>query len=105
MTSLADNLRDNLLDRLDAAYPSFNGLWRAEVDPVGGIVQVTNLLLSGRWGFIMKINSIDSEGRKVVLAGGELLERYRVSRAKMVDLSDVVAMPLDRRGELMVDKG
>ena len=103
--SLADNLRDSLLDRLDTAYPSFNGLWRVAVDPVGGIVQVRNLLLAGRWGFIMKIANIDSEGRKVVMAGGELLERYRVSRAKVVDLNEVAAMPRDRRGELMADKG
>lgn len=104
MTGLAENLRDSLLDRLDMAYPSFNGFWRVAVDPVGGIVQVTNLLLSGRWGFVLKIASIDPEGRKVVASAGELLERYRVSRAKVVDLSDVAAMPRDRRGELMVDK-
>ena len=105
MTGLADNLRDNLLDRLDMAYPSFNGLWRVAVDPVGGIVQVTNLMLTGRWGFILKIASIDPEGRKVVMAAGELLERYRVSRARVVDLNDIAAMPRDRRGELIADRG
>ena len=104
MTGLAENLRDSLLDRLDVAYPSFNGYWRVAVDAVGGIVQVTNLMLSGRWGFILKIASIDPEGRKVVTAAGELLERYRVSRAKIIDLNDLAAIPRDRRGELMVDK-
>ena len=104
MTGLAENLRDSLLDRLDVAYPSFNGYWRVAVDPVGGIVQVTNLLLSGRWGFILKIASIDPEGRKVVASAGELLERYRVSRAKRVDLGEVVARQRNRLGELAVDK-
>jgi len=104
MSGLADNLRDSLLDRLDVAYPSLNGYWRVAVDPTGGIVQVTNLMLSGRYGFIMKINTIDPEGRKVVMNAGELLERYCVSRDRKIDLYSIAALPRDRRGEIVVDK-
>lgn len=102
---LAENLQNNLLDRLDTAYPSFNGWWRVAVDDVGGIVQVTNLLLSGRWGFVMKITSIDPEGRSVVRNAGELLERYNVSRAMKVDLNSIMYLPRNHRGDFEVARG
>jgi len=105
MSGLADNLQNSLLDRLDRAYPSFNGAWRVHVDDVGGIVQVTNIMLSNRWGFLMHITNIDPEGRNVVRNAGELLERYNVSRAMKVDLDTIFNMPRNRRGDLSAFHG
>jgi hypothetical protein len=96
--------RDNLLDALDRAYPAFNGYWRADVDPIGGVVQITNMLLSGKWGFLMHLNKIDPEGKKVVRNAGELLERFRVSRNPNADIYSILGMERDKRGELLVDK-
>jgi hypothetical protein len=96
--------RDNLLDALDRAYPAFNGYWRADVDPIGGVVQITNMLLSGKWGFLMHLNKIDPEGKKVVRNAGELLERFRVSRNPNADIFSILGMERDKRGELLVDK-
>lgn len=96
--------RDNLLDALDRAYPAFNGHWRIDIDVLGGIIHVTNRLLSGKWGFIMHINKVDVEGKKVVRYAGELLERFRVSRNPNLDIYSILGMQRDQRGDLLVDK-
>lgn len=99
-------LARNLIARLEQFYPTFKGAWRVAVNEQGGIIEVTNMLLSGRWGFLMHINKIDPEGRKVVRAGGELLERYRISRAKNHGLvvDDVYQLKRDFRGEPIADR-
>ena len=99
-----DLIKDNMLDALDRAYPAFNGYWRIDVDPIGGVAQVTNQLLSGKWGFMMHLNKIDIEGRKIVRNAGELLERFRVSRNPNLDIYSILAMERDQRGNLLVDK-
>ena len=96
--------RDHLLDSLDRAYPAFNGYWRIDIDPVGGVAQVTNKLLSGKWEFVMHLNKIDPDGKKIVKNAGELLERFRVSRNPNLDIYSILGMTRDQRGELLVDK-
>ena len=97
-------MRDNLLDALDRSYPAFNGHWRIEIDPFGGVIHVTNRLLSGKWGFVMHLNKVDAEGKKIVRNAGELLERFRVSRNPNADIFSILGMERDKRGELLVDK-
>lgn len=63
---------------LHVAYPGY--VWRVTV--LQGVVTVHNAMLSGQWGFLLKIASLDPEGKVVVRAGGELLERYNLTRAK-----------------------
>lgn len=104
MTVDASTLRDNLLDALDRAYPAFNGHWRIEIDPIGGVAYTTNRLLSGKWGFVMHLNKIDVEGKKIVMNAGELLERFRVSRNPNADIYSILGMERDMRGDLLVDK-
>lgn len=104
ITTVDTTLRDNLLDALDRAYPAFNGFWRIETSPEGSIIQVTNRLLSGKWGFIMHVTKIDPEGKKVVMNAGELLERFRISRNPNMDIYSILGMERDKKGELLVDK-
>jgi hypothetical protein len=95
----------NLIARLEQSYPAFVGAWRVTINEPGGVIQVTNLLLSGRMGFLMKIAGIDLEGRKVVRAAGELLERYRIARSGAVSMlrGQVFEQQRDFRGELRPD--
>lgn len=97
----------NLIARLEQAYPAFVGAWRVIINEQGGIIEVTNLMLSGRMGFVMHIKSIDPEGRKVVRAGGELLERYRIARSggRVAALEQVFGQARNFRGDLIADHG
>lgn len=105
LSGYAHTIARNIIGRLEEHYPAFTGYWRVSVNEMGGTIEVTNLLLSGRWGFLMHIAKIDAEGRKVVRAAGELLERYRISRARTTDVNmeNLIILPRDARGELVVD--
>ncbi len=104
ISGCADTLARNLIATLELHYPSFTGFWRVTVNESGGFVEVTNMMLSGRYGFLMHIAKIDAEGRKVVRAAGELLERYRLSRSKIVTFDKVFSLPVDFRGEPVFDR-
>ena len=86
---------------LHVAYPGH--VWRVEVQQ--GIVTVHNLLLSGQWGFRLLITDIDRMGKVVVRAGGELLERYNLSRAKRKNhvIGELSEMKRDFKGEVIHD--
>lgn len=101
ISGASETLASNMLAALELHYPTFGGLWRVSVDEIGGTVTVTNMALSGRWGFMMHTSKVDPEMRKVVRAGGELLERFRVSRAKIVRPESILALPRNYRGDFI----
>jgi hypothetical protein len=103
LSATTDTMARNLIARLNAAYPAFDGFWRVTVNEKGGVVEVTNLRLPGGWGFLMHTAKIDSEGRKVVRAAGELLERYRISRDSRNAISSLRNAKRDFRGNLVAD--
>ena len=69
-----------IAETLNRHYPGH--LWGVTASHETGIATVLNLRLSGRWGFIVKLSEIlhDPSMKKVIRAGGEILERYKVSR-------------------------
>ena len=84
-------LAHNMLAALNKAYgEDWMQGWKVAIDTHGGIVQVRNLLLSGKMGFQMKITQVDPEMRNVVRYAGELFERYSVSRSKRADVREAV---------------
>lgn len=72
-------LAKNVADTLNKHYPGH--LWAVRIE--NSVVHVFNLALSGRWGFVLHKAKIDPEMKVVMRAGGEILERYRVSRGRM----------------------
>ena len=99
------SLYNNLMGSLNKHYPKFIGAWHLSIDIDGGIVQITNMALSGKMGFVMKITDIDPEGRKVMRHAGELLERYGITRKKAFDLKESIAL-INRNpiGEAKLDR-
>ena len=55
-------------------------MWAVNVDSDTGMVQVRNFSLSGLWGFNLHMKKVqeDVEGKLIINAGGEILERFRV---------------------------
>lgn len=102
------NLHDILTARtmaeaLHAAYPGH--FWAVSCDGKTGMADVRNLALSGNWGFRIKLSGIYSASqfkKDVVKAGGEILERFSLSRGRLNDdqLSD---RPTDFAGRLTAD--
>jgi hypothetical protein len=90
-------LAKRISETLIKHYPGF--LWGVNVNPDGGIVTVQNLSLTGRWGFILKLKELDTDPglKKVMRAGGEILERFRLRRAR-AEQEAILALPRDNFG-------
>lgn len=87
---------------LEQHYPGH--LWAVNVDVRGGMATVQNLNLSGRWGFYVRMVDFinDPFMRKIVHSGGEILERYRVSRGQMRP-DEIENVPQNFYGERLHD--
>jgi hypothetical protein len=100
--ALAKQVAEGLLKH----YPGY--LWAVNVRD--GVISVKNLNLSGTWGFIIKLGTVFSYTdleKRVRTAGGEILERYRVSRERMSAEranDKLVVMPTNFAGQMPFDK-
>jgi hypothetical protein len=88
----------NMAELLHRHYPLH--LWAVTVQGDQGIATVRNLSLSGQWGFVIKLGDIFSAtdmDKKVLMAGGEVLERYKVKRGR-ADPEELRYLPTDFAG-------
>ena len=89
-----------MADLLHQHYPGH--LWAVSCDGAGsGFADVRNLSLSGTWGFRVKLRELFSASdfrRRIVMAGGEILERYNLSRGKLRQ-EELAAIPLTFNGD------
>ncbi len=76
---------------LQKHYPGW--FWYVEIPPNSGVLIVRNMdtNLVKPWGFVIHLKDIHSDPtfKKVIWAGGELLERYNLARGR-VQAEDVV---------------
>lgn len=73
-----------IAEALEQAYPGH--LWAVNVQGDQGIATIHNMMLSGRWGYIMHLDKRYSASETIAVAkrgAGEILERYNVSRGRM----------------------
>ena len=94
-----------MAEALHQAYPGH--LWAVSCSGETGMADVRNLMLSGSWGFRLKLKDIYSGSafkKDVIKAGGELLERYRVARGRF-NAENMASMPVDFAGRLKADHG
>ena len=75
------SLAKNIAEKLEDKYPG----WFWAVHVMDGIVGVKSMRLSGNWGFVLHADKIDNDYKMVVMAGGEILERFRQNRGKFND--------------------
>ncbi|MDD5375287.1 hypothetical protein [Acidithiobacillus sp.] len=112
MKLVTDDPRGNLNDILTAramaeslhtAYPGH--FWAVSCDGRTGFADVRNLALSGNWGFRIKLGRIYSASqfkKDVLKAGGEILERYHLSRGKASD-AEIGDLKMDFAGRVLGD--
>ena len=77
-------LAKQIAEGLEAAYPGH--LWAVNVQGDQGIATIHNMMLSGRWGYIMHLDKRYSASETIKAAkmgAGEILERYNVARGRM----------------------
>ena len=93
----------NMADLLNRQYP--NHLWAVTCQGDQGIATVRNLRLSGHLGYIIKLADLyqDPSMKAVLRAGGEILERYRLSRGKFNE-DQYTNLPMTRSGLFIAEK-
>lgn len=91
-------LAKNISEKLEEKYPGW--LWAVNVQD--GVVTVKSMRLSGNWGFVLHSDKIDNDYKMVVMAGGEILERFKQARSKFNETKyhDLV---MDQKGRLNGD--
>ena len=69
-------------DLLNSHYPGY--LWAVNVNstPTGGVLIIKNFTLSYRYGWTLHITKLDNKLKKVIMAGGDFLERARMNRGR-----------------------
>jgi hypothetical protein len=88
----------NMADLLHKHFPGH--LWGVQCRGDQGVAMVWNLSLSGQWGFVIKLGDVFSAtdmDKKVLMAGGEVLERYKVKRGR-ADPEELRYLPTDFAG-------
>ena len=83
-------LHNNLIKALHKAYPTFKDTWLIRVDTRGGIVQVYNRAFSGQMGFVIHIEKIDPEMKRVREMAGELFERYNIATSRGLSIKQAM---------------
>lgn len=69
-----------MADTLERHYRGW--LWAVQPDERGGVINVFSLRLSGKWGYRVHTRNAQVDARKwALIAGGEILERFRQRRA------------------------
>lgn len=94
----------NMAETLHRHYPG--NQWAVTCEGSKGIATIRNLLLSGRYGVILKLPAIysgSSFDKEVMKAGGEILERYRMSRGR-VDAAQYANLQTDFAGNFTFEK-
>ncbi|MDD2989812.1 MAG: hypothetical protein PHI64_12720 [Zoogloea sp.] len=97
-------LAKEMAEALHQAYPKH--LWAVTAEGEKGICTIRNLALSGQWGYVLhipKIYSMSSFKQKVLRAGGEILERYRLTRG-VASEDQLADLRLDHAGNVLGDK-
>lgn len=92
-----------LAEALHEAYPGH--LWAVTCEGEKGIATVRNLALAGSYGFVLHLANFYSGSelkRAAIMAGGEVLERYKVSRGRAC-ADEIASLPTDFAGRILGD--
>jgi hypothetical protein len=90
----------DVADALNRAYPGH--LWAVNCQGEQGVLTIHNLMLSGQWGFTLLLDKSYSASelhKRAIMAGGEVLERYKVSRGR-INNDQLADLPMDFAGRV-----
>lgn len=104
LSSLDFAMSKQIAEKLHEHYPGH--MWGVNVSHRTGLIEIRNMYLSGQWAYVLKLGSVYSASAleaDAVRAGGEILERFRLSRAQF-QAEQYAAAPTDFAGRLLFDK-
>lgn len=96
-------LAKDMADTLNAHYPGH--LWGVGVDGSKGVAHIRNFGLSAQHGYTLRLVdnfSASDYKQRVLMAGGEILERYNMRRGALTP-EDLSMLPTDFAGRIIGD--
>lgn len=93
-----------IAEALHAHYPGH--LWAITCEGRTGLITIRDLYLSGQYGYVLKIGdvfSISDLVKRSILAGGEILERFKLARGRF-DEAAYHQLPTNFAGQLEFDR-
>ena len=96
-------LAQQIADALEQAYPGH--LWAVNVQGEQGVATIHNMMLSGRWGYVMHLDkrySASDTVRAAKMGAGEILERYNVARGR-INYDSMTDLKQDFAGRVIGD--
>ena len=103
VAALDFNTAKDMAEALHEAYPDH--AWAVTCEGRTGLATVRNMSLAGNWGFVLHLKTLSSASdwkKKVIMAGGELLERFRLRRGA-ANQDALAALPINRFGNVIGD--
>lgn len=69
----------NIAETLHKHYPGH--MWAVNI--YQNVVYIYNLALSGDHAYVIHQDKMDNDGKMIIKAGGEILERYNLNRSRI----------------------
>lgn len=85
----------NIMIRLGRTYPGYD--WLVSADDKTGLIDIYLPEMGGNTAYTLHIKKLDKNLKKVINAGGEILERYGLSRVK-AKVDDLAILERDYQG-------
>jgi len=103
VAALDFNMAKDMAETLYEAYPDH--AWAVTCEGKKGIATVRNMSLAGNWGFVLHLKTLSSASdwkKRIVMAGGELLERFRLRRGA-ANQDAIAGLEMNRFGRVIGD--
>jgi|APSaa5957512576_1039674.scaffolds.fasta_scaffold32457_1 hypothetical protein len=107
LDGLNQNLAKDVMAALIKHYPAYEQGWTVIVNQRGGVINILNALISNRMGYtVLTVDLIsDPSMRSVIMGAGEYLERYRLSREKVINVENSLSdVKRDWKHEMVADR-
>ena len=94
----ASEICRGISEAISAIYPGY--VWMAMIR--GDLLSIVNMSITKKCGFSVPLSAVDPEGKLLMRAGGELLERHKIKRHGGRDLTGMQELKRDIRGNAVI---
>ena len=101
VTAGEQTMAKNISEELMKHYPDH--AWGVFVDAQTGMAKIFNLAVSDQWGFYVRMVDIKSDYSNIASYGGEILERYKLTRGRLKE-DEFMNLAVDLRGDAIHDE-
>jgi hypothetical protein len=96
----SQNWARRIAECLERKYPGY--MWAVHADARNNIAYIKSMAISGEYGYNLHLDKIDAHNKRIIHAGGEILERHKLERSRMNEAT-LTGKVRDSRGNILGD--